>query len=74
MCAPVALDYTSTGWPATADALLAAQQELVAARPEPWRPAGGAPAVAGCFVCAQRGRVGPGLSLIHISEPTRRLT
>ncbi len=50
----------STSWPATADALVAAQGELAAARPEPWRPRQGARAVAGCFVCFARGRVGPG--------------
>ena len=49
-----------TEWPATIDALVAAEQELVAARPNPWLPPGGAVAVAGCFVCAQRGSVGPG--------------
>src|SRR5881296_2788833 len=50
----------STSWPATADALVAAQGELASARPEPWRPRQGARAVAGCFVCFARGRVGRG--------------
>src|SRR5436309_15477949 len=50
----------STPWPVTADALVAAQRELASARPEPWRPSDGARAVAGCFVCFTRGRVGPG--------------
>jgi deoxyribonuclease V len=60
MCAPAGLHDASTEWPATTDALVAAEQELVAGRPDPWRPPGGAVAVAGCFVCAQRGSVGPG--------------
>lgn len=46
-------------WPTTQDELLGAQRQLVSARPEPWRPHGSA-AVAGCFVCNQRGRAGPG--------------
>jgi deoxyribonuclease V len=52
----------STPWPATAEALAAAQQELASARPEPWRPHDGPRAVAGCFVCFSRGRVGPGVA------------
>ena len=50
----------STPWPATAEALVAAQRELASARPAPWQPRDGARAVAGCFVCFARGRVGPG--------------
>jgi deoxyribonuclease V len=46
----------------TEDALLVAQRELASARPEPWRPEPGARAVAGCFVCFGRGRVGPGVA------------
>ena len=46
-------------WPTTQDDLLAAERQLVLARPEPWRPHGSS-AVAGCFVCNQRGRAGPG--------------
>jgi len=49
----------STPWPATEDELVAAQRELASASPEPWRSENGR-AVAGCFVCFQRGRVGPG--------------
>ena len=49
-----------TPWPSTAEALVAVQRELALARPEPWWPRHGARAVAGCFVCSQRGRVGPG--------------
>src|SRR5262245_45959192 len=60
MCAPAALDDASTGWPATIDALVAAQQALVAARPEPWRLPVSALAVAGCFICNERGHVGAG--------------
>jgi deoxyribonuclease V len=50
----------ATPWPATADALVAAQEELASAHPEPWRPQGAPRAVAGCFLCFQRGRAGPG--------------
>jgi deoxyribonuclease V len=60
MCAPAALDDASTGWPATIDGLVAAQQALVAARPEPWRLPVSALAVAGCFICNERGHVGAG--------------
>src|SRR5207237_7813640 len=35
------------------------QEELAAAHPPPWSPPSGG-AVAGCFVCFGRGRVGPG--------------
>jgi deoxyribonuclease V len=56
------LDDMNTPWPVTEDALLAAQRELASARPEPWRPQPGARAVAGCFVCFGRGRVGPGVA------------
>src|SRR4029450_8440838 len=52
----------STAWPATEDELGAAQQEGGAAHPEPWRPGEAPRAVAGCFVCFQRGRAGPGAS------------
>jgi deoxyribonuclease V len=50
----------TTAWPATAEALVAAQRALASLRPEPWRPRDGARAVGGCFVCFARGRVGPG--------------
>jgi deoxyribonuclease V len=50
----------SVPWPATEEALLAAQQELASACPAPWRPGAGPLAVAGCFVCFSRGRIGPG--------------
>ena len=48
----------NTPWPATEDALVAAQQELAFAHPEPWRPSKAPRAVAGCFVCFQRGCAG----------------
>jgi deoxyribonuclease V len=56
---PSASDEMSSQWPATADALVAAQRELAAGCPEPWRWRERS-AVAGCFVCFGRGRVGPG--------------
>jgi len=54
------VDDMNAPWPATEEALVAAQRELASASPAPWRAAGGAQAVAGCFVCFSRGRVGPG--------------
>ena len=47
-------------WPGTEEALVAAQRELASACPAPWRAPDGAHAVAGCFVCFSRGRVGAG--------------
>jgi deoxyribonuclease V len=47
-------------WPATPSELIAAQRELAARRPPPWRPAGPRALVAGCFVCFARGAVGRG--------------
>jgi deoxyribonuclease V len=47
------------GWPADEDALEREQAALAAAAPDPW-PAGGAPVVAGCFVCFPRGAGGGG--------------
>ena len=47
-------------WPATAEELVRAQEELARAAPPRWRPAGGDVAVAGCFVCFERGPSGPG--------------
>jgi deoxyribonuclease V len=40
--------------------VIAAQLKLRAARPEPWRLNGTPTAPAGCFVCFERGRAGPG--------------
>ena len=51
----------STPWPATAAELVAVQSELASSRPVPWRLRG-AWSVAGCFVCFQRGRPGPGVA------------
>jgi deoxyribonuclease V len=50
----------SISWAANEAALVAVQQQLASARPEPWQPLHGARVVAGCFVCFQRGRVGAG--------------
>jgi deoxyribonuclease V len=47
-------------WPTTPETLLAAQRALAAAHAPPWRPPPSPLAVAGCFVCFERGRVGPG--------------
>ncbi|MDI6772275.1 MAG: endonuclease V [bacterium] len=48
-------------WPEEPEALIAAQEILAAAAPEPWQFAGGRPlAVAGCFVCFPRGSSGTG--------------
>lgn len=47
-------------WPTDAETLRAAQQELAAADPEPWRPGRGELRVAGCWVCFPRGLSGPG--------------
>lgn len=51
-------------WPQTPEELVRLQAVLgsSASAPEPWRPGGRAPVVAGCFVCFARGRVGPGAS------------
>jgi deoxyribonuclease V len=47
-------------WPATAEELVRAQEELARAAPLIWRPAGEDVAVAACFVCFERGPSGPG--------------
>lgn len=48
-------------WPDTREVLIAAQEILAAAAPEPWRFAGGRPlSAAGCFVCFPRGSSGTG--------------
>jgi hypothetical protein len=47
-------------WPPTPAALVRAQLELAALSPPPWRPSGGHPLVAGCYVCFGRGEVGRG--------------
>ncbi len=46
-------------WPSSAAELVAAQLELAAALPPPWRPGAGA-CIGGCFVCFERGQSGPG--------------
>src|SRR5262249_31493334 len=40
--------------------LIALQGQLATTRPEPWRAPAGRRSVGGCFVCFERGRVGPG--------------
>src|SRR5207244_3501923 len=47
-------------WPASRDELIALQEVLAAAKPEPWHPSGGPVTVGGCFVCFERGESGPG--------------
>jgi deoxyribonuclease V len=47
-------------WPADAQSLIATQQELAGAVPEPWRPHGGRLRVGGCWVCFPRGLTGRG--------------
>jgi deoxyribonuclease V len=47
-------------WPGSAEELIAEQEALRSAAPEPWRPAGEPLKVAGCFVCFPRGETGPG--------------
>lgn len=60
------VNHAPQSWPATRDALIAAQVALAAASPEPWRPAARRPvptiSAAGCFVCFPRGSEGPGVA------------
>ena len=55
------IGYMQAGaeWPTTEAELIAAQQALASAEPDPWHPPA-RPTVAGCFVCFPRGRTGPG--------------
>jgi deoxyribonuclease V len=46
-------------WPTDAQSLIAAQDDVAAMNPEPWRPSG-SPEVGGCWVCFPRGLTGPG--------------
>jgi deoxyribonuclease V len=46
-------------WPASAEELIARQEELAACRPPPWTPTP-MRTVGGCFVCFPRGEAGPG--------------
>jgi deoxyribonuclease V len=46
-------------WPASPEELIEAQSTLAAAEAEPWAPPE-VPAVAGCFVCFERGLAGAG--------------
>jgi deoxyribonuclease V len=48
-----------SAWPRTPEALVAAQLELAAVEPEPWRP-GASARVGACFVCFERGQGGRG--------------
>jgi deoxyribonuclease V len=47
-------------WPTDRDELVAAQRELAAARPAPWRLPDRPLEVGGCWVCFPRGLTGPG--------------
>jgi deoxyribonuclease V len=47
-------------WPASAEALVRAQQELSGETPPPWRLSNAPLAVGACFVCFERGPSGPG--------------
>jgi deoxyribonuclease V len=47
-------------WPTDPEALVAVQQRLAVAAPEPWVPAGPAPRAGGCWVCFPRGLAGRG--------------
>ena len=47
-------------WPREVDALIAAQADLAAQRPDSWRPADGALRIAACWVCFRRGVSGTG--------------
>jgi deoxyribonuclease V len=47
-------------WPTDPEALIAVQQRLAVATPEPWVPGGPAPRIGGCWVCFSRGLTGRG--------------
>jgi deoxyribonuclease V len=47
-------------WPASAQELIEAQEELARASPPPWHPGADVLAIGGCFVCFERGPSGPG--------------
>jgi deoxyribonuclease V len=47
-------------WPSSAEELIREQEALARATPAAWRPADDTVAVAGCFVCFERGPSGPG--------------
>jgi deoxyribonuclease V len=47
-------------WPSSPEDLIAAQEALRSAAPEPWEPPGEPLNVAGCFVCFPRGETGAG--------------
>jgi deoxyribonuclease V len=47
-------------WPGEPETLIALQEQLGRAAPDPWAPAGEVRAVAGCFICFARHTVGPG--------------
>ena len=49
----------ANAWPASAEALVATQRRLAAARPDAWVP-GSSFRVGACFVCFARGGSGPG--------------
>jgi deoxyribonuclease V len=47
-------------WPSDADSLIADQERLAAAAPEPWRFDSDTASIGGCWVCFPRGLAGPG--------------
>jgi deoxyribonuclease V len=47
-------------WPSDADSLIAYQERLAAAAPEPWIFDPNTESIGGCWVCFPRGLVGPG--------------
>lgn len=47
-------------WPADADSLIAYQELLATAAPEPWTLDPGTASIGGCWVCFPRGLAGPG--------------
>jgi deoxyribonuclease V len=47
-------------WPETLEELEFVQRALAAMTPPLWQPKGDVRSAAGCFVCFQRGRAGPG--------------
>ncbi len=51
---------TTESWPKTPEELELVQRALAARTPPLWQPKGDVRSAAGCFVCFQRGRTGPG--------------
>jgi deoxyribonuclease V len=49
-------------WPTSPDELIEAQRALASARPDPWQPTTGPPAIGACVVVFPRGQIGRGAS------------